>query len=111
MATLTVVDVKCIKKQDTVGQDSIHVHVDGKHLAGPLAMGTKDEKVLRNATYNFTGSATIELIEVDGSVGGSNDESLGTVTVRAAQAGPSILTGEFNRLPGAAYTINYKVTA
>jgi hypothetical protein len=111
MATLTIVDVKCVKKQDTVGQDSIHVHVDGKHLAGPFAMGKTDVVTLRDATYNFTGSANIELIEVDGSVGGSNDESLGSVTVRAAQAGPSILTGDFNRLSGADYQIRYKVTA
>jgi hypothetical protein len=111
MATLTIVDVECVKKQDTVGQDSIHVHVDGKHLAGPLAMGKGDVVGLSNATYNFTGSANIELIEVDGSVGGGNDENLGSVTVRAAQAGPAILTGEFNRLSGADYHIRYKVTA
>ena len=111
MATLTIVDVECVKKQDTVGQDSIHVHVDGKHLAGPFSMGKTDVVTLPNTTYPFTGSASIELIEVDGAYGGGNDESLGKVTASAAQAGSGILTGNFHRLSGADYHVRYKVTA
>ena len=111
MAMLTIVDVECVKKQDTVGQDSIHVHVSGTHLAGPLAMGTRDVRVLNGVTRAFTDFAIIELIEVDGAVGGGNDESLGTVTARASDAGRGILTGNFNRLNGADYHVRYRVTA
>ena len=111
MAILTIIDVECVKKQDTVGHDTIYVQVDGNYLAGPLSLGKRDVVGLSNATYNFTGSANIELIEVDGKVGGSNDENLGSVTVRAAQAGPAILSGDFNRLNGADYLIRYKITA
>ena len=111
MATLTIVDVKCVKKQDTVGQDSIHVHVDGKHLAGPFSMGKTDVATPPNATYNFTGSANIELIEVDGSVGGSNDENLGSFTVKDRPTGRDPVPADFNRLSGAAYILRYKVTA
>jgi hypothetical protein len=112
MSTLTIVDVECVKRQDTVGPDSIHVHVGGIHLAGPLAMGKKDVVTLPpNTIRQFNGSAEIELIEVDGAPGGSDDESLGKHTVTAAQAGSGILTGHFNRLSGADYHVRYRVTA
>jgi len=111
MATLTIVDVECVKKQDTVGSDSIHIHVGGNHLAGPFAMGKGDVVTLPNTTFPFKRSAEIELIEVDGAVGGSNDESLGKWTVTEAQAGRGILTGDFHRLSGADYHVRYKVTA
>ena len=111
MAMLTIVDVECVKKQDTVGQDSIHVHVNGTHEGGPYSMGTRDVRVLNGVTRAFTDFAIIELIEVDGAVGGSNDESLGTVTARATDAGRGILTGTFNRLNGASYLVRYRVTA
>jgi hypothetical protein len=111
MATLKVLTMECVKKQDTVGQDSIHVHVDGTHLAGPFAMGKTDVKVFSGATRDFTGSAILELIEVDGKFGGSNDESLGTVTVQEAQAGQGSIGCDFNRLSGADYHVEYEVIA
>ena len=109
MKTLTIVDVECVKKQDTVGRDSIHVHVNGAHLSGPLSMGTKDVITL-NAGVDFTGSADIELIEVDGSFGGSNDDHLGTVTATEAQAGLGTMSGTFHRLSGADYHIRFSVS-
>lgn len=110
MATLTFVDVECVKKQDTVGSDKIHVHVGGVHLKGPLSMGKKDVYTFPpNTNHIFNNSVEIELIEVDGAFGGSNDESLGTHTVTAAQAGGGTLTGYFHRLSGADYHLRYKV--
>jgi hypothetical protein len=105
MATLTIKEVECVKKQTTVGRDQIHVHVNGTHLVGPLTMGTKDVVTL-SATFNFTNSANIELIEEDP----GTDDNLGTVTATAAQAGLGTLSGTFHRLSGADYHIKYSVS-
>jgi hypothetical protein len=110
MATLTILDVGCIKKQDTVGHDSIIVRADGEKIAGPFPIGKGDVVPLHSVTHVFNDSVDLALIEVDGAVGGSNDEHLGSVTVKDTPTGPDPVTDNFNRLSGASYFVKYKVT-
>jgi hypothetical protein len=106
MATLKILEVECVKVQDSTGKDEISVEVDGAHLSGPHEMGRKDVITL-NATHTFTGSVAITLMEEDP----GTDDNLGTVWARESQIGQGTLTGTLHRLSGADYHIKYYVVA
>ncbi len=90
---LDLVKLKCIRKQDTVGRDEPKIVVDGRTVYGPGDIG-KGETITLNRTALFSGSAQVQLVEVDT----GNDDDMGTITVRgSAQVDRGNQVGEFHR--------------
>jgi hypothetical protein len=108
MATLTVEEIECVRKQDALlGPDEVRIDFDGSRLAGPLSM-RRNDVITVNASRSFTGSADIVLVEEDP---GDNDDVLGRRTVSDAEAGLGQREATFHELPGADYHIRYFVEA
>ena len=101
---LELVSLKCIRKQDTFGNDDPELWVNGVKSFGPGSLGKGDTVDLRPRTAMFTNVANINLIEADA----GNDDDLGTVTATASQANKGEQTGEYS-LPGSDYKLVYKV--
>lgn len=103
---LELKELKCIRKQDTVGRDEPKIVVDGKTVYGPGDIG-KGERVTLNRTALFTTSAQVQLLEVDS----GSDDDMGTITVRgSAQSGQGSQKAEFHRTH-ADYELTYTVAA
>lgn len=101
---LELKELKCVRKQDTVGDDDPKLIVDGRTVYGPGSI-KKGGKVTLNRTALFTGTAQVQLIEVDA----GSDDDMGTITVRgAAQVNRGTQTGEFQR-PHSDYELTYSV--
>ena len=101
---LELKELKCIRKQDTVGNDDPKILVDGRTVYGPGSIG-KGGKVVLNRTALFTSTAQVQLIEVDS----GSDDDMGTITVRgASQVNQGTQTGEFHRT-NADYELTYTV--
>ncbi len=107
MVELKITKLKCVKKQDSISPDEIYIKVDDKLLAGDFKMGRND-KVTPNATHKFTESAVVSVWERDKN---SRDDCLGTLKVKADQAGGRLWEKHFNALKKADYHMNYRVTA
>lgn len=103
---LELKELKCIRKQDTVGNDEPKIVVDGRTVYGPGNI-SKGGKATLNRTALFTGTAQVQLIEVDA----GSDDDMGTITVSgAAQVNRGTQTGEFHRTHSD-YELTYTVVA
>ena len=110
MATLRIVTLECVKKQDPgLGKDEVVIKVDGTTLAGPFKMGRND-KVTVNASTSFSGSTKVNLTELDSGLN-FKDDDLGTVTVKDTVAGLGDQTTDFHDLTGADYHMTFRVDA
>src|SRR5262245_54808074 len=105
MSVLTLKELQCIKKQE-VTTDQIRVKVDGNKVAGDFNMG-KDDSITLNTQVNFTGTATIKVIEVDSN---SKNEVLGSHVVRDSQAGTGQHDFHFNDSPHWDYRLTYEIS-
>lgn len=108
MSTLRIATLECVKKQESIGKDEIVIKVNGNTLAGPFEMGRND-KITVNASTSFTGSASVNLTELDSGLN-FKDDNLGTVTIKATVAGLGNQTTEFHSLKGADYHMVYSVS-
>jgi hypothetical protein len=114
--TLKLLDMKCVKRQDTVGKDTVRILVNGSTPSGPHFMVTGGEITL-NSSYNFSNGepAKIHLWEQDGPnfdphEDKNDDDYLGEVIVPATPTtNPDRVTVNFNRLSGAFYEVTYTV--
>jgi hypothetical protein len=112
MPQLRIIELECVKKQDIIGKDRVLVRVDtqqGSQKFGPFRMG-KGDKEKFDFTRDFSNDVDIRLGELDGPVGGDNDENLGKITVKVNQAGEGILTGVFDKRKGTDYHLKYRVS-
>jgi hypothetical protein len=67
----------------------------------------REQVLLNTKDYEFTGSVDVQLIEVDGQVGGNNDDRLGTRHVKDnLEVSGGLLSYE---APGTFYTLEYSV--
>ena len=99
MATLKITELKCVKLQDSISKDEIRIDVDGRRLSGPHIM--KKKKVLSlSSQRDFTGSAKIQLYEEDKN---SNDDFLGSHTVKEEEVGLGTRVAHFNARTKADY--------
>ena len=85
MATLTLKKLKCFKQEDWTGDDDIQivVHAPSRKVVWNKAMDTNQTRDLGNIKKEFSGSARIQLMEVDWPDG---DDDLGSVTVKESDA-------------------------
>ncbi|MFI5592072.1 hypothetical protein ACIA5G_43985 [Amycolatopsis sp. NPDC051758] len=104
MPELHIKNLKCVKKQDTVGKDSAILRVNGATVSGPHLLGKGDDVTL-NTLRTFTSSISVTLIEEDAGA----DDDLGTVTITDSQAGIGTLTAFFNARTHADYHMTYDV--
>ena len=104
MAELHIKTLKCVKKQDALGDDEAKLQINGSTISGPHSLG-KGETVTLNTFRTFTGSVKVTLMEEDS----GSDDNLGTVTITDTQAGIGTLTAFFNALPHADYHMTYDV--
>jgi len=107
MARIRLINIHCVKRNDLTGKDEINITLDGKKFVGPINI-QKDQKVLLNTNdREFTGSVDVQLIEVDGQVGGNDDDHLGTRHVKDnLEVSGGLLSYE---APGTFYTLEYSV--
>jgi hypothetical protein len=106
--TLHLISLKCIKKQDILGRDNVLVTAGGR-TTGPFAIRKGDDVPLE-LDRRFTGEIDITLTEVDGKVGGKNDDDLGTVTIDGEdKADAGEIPAIFNEKKGRVYHVIYEV--
>jgi hypothetical protein len=108
MAYLTLNTLICVKKQELLSKDKVHLDVGSKTVSGPHSMGKNDVVQLHTDGGEFSGSVAITLWEEDGL--GKND-NLGTVTAHDTQADLGLQTGNFHKLSGADYHLKYTVSS
>jgi hypothetical protein len=101
---IDLISLTCNKKQDAIGKDEPQLFIDGVSKFGPGSMG-KGDMVVLTGTHQFTGTATMELFDVDP----GNDDFLGSVTVTSAESGQGVQVETFDHLNHAEYTILYEV--
>jgi hypothetical protein len=101
---LQLSSLKCVRKQDTIGDDDPQLFVNGVSVYGPGSIGKGETVNLQGRTAVFTSVAHIALVEVDPGA----DDDLGVVTATAQQSGRGAQQGEYH-LPHADYQINYQV--
>ncbi|MGH8571347.1 MAG: hypothetical protein ACREX8_02065 [Gammaproteobacteria bacterium] len=106
MATITLHSMHCVKKQDSISDDDIKVILDGENVLGTIGIEKGQTVLLGDLTRPFTGSITVQLLEVDAN---SNDDDLGTEFVSDGEAGTGRHSLEFDRLNNAFYTLSYSV--
>ncbi|MFQ5462503.1 MAG: carboxypeptidase regulatory-like domain-containing protein [Phycisphaerae bacterium] len=108
MATLTIKKIKCIEQEDWTGDDDIKivVHAATRREVWRGAMDTGQMRNLGNLEAEFTGSARIQLLEVDWPDG---DDNLGSVTVNESAAAAVDYEARFTR-DDANYTVWYRVS-
>ncbi len=104
--TIELISLTCNKKQD-VDKDEPQLYIDGVSKFGPGKMSKGETEILTGRTFDFTGTATMELFEVDP----GNDDFLGSIQVTSSQAGAGVQVGKFDFLKHAEYTITYEVVA
>ncbi len=104
---LELVKLHCSRKQDTVGPDEPKIIVDGRTLYGPGDLGKGETVYLTGRSALFTGSAQVDLKEVDQ----SQDDDLGSASISgASDAGQGDLKREFHRT-NSDYELTYRVVA
>lgn len=109
MATLTLKKLKCFKQEDWTGDDDIQivVHTSSRKVVWNKAIDTNQTCDLGNLKEEFSGSARIQLMEVDWPDG---DDDLGSVTVKESDAAAVDIEGKFTQ-DDANYTLWYRVSA
>ena len=107
MARIRLISIHCVNRNDLEGEDETIIKLDGKKFVGPINIH-QDQKVLLNTKdYEFTGNVDVQLVEVDGQVGGNNDDPLGTRHVKDhLEVNGGLLSYE---APGTFYTLEYSV--
>jgi hypothetical protein len=103
MATITLNSLKCVKLQDSISEDEIEVRINGIKVGGPYGVH-KGDTVQLGQSKSFTGSTTVQLVELDGN---SRPDNLG---IRTVDDDP--VTGvnlNFDAANKAFYTVNYTV--
>ena len=76
MTEVHIKTLTCVKKQDTVGKDSVVLKIGGRTIGGPYLMA-KGDSLSPNVTEPFTSSVQVTLMEEDA----GTDDNLGTVTI------------------------------
>jgi len=104
MATITLNSLHCVKLQDSVSEDEIEVRIGGIKVAGPIGVH-KGGTVSLTATQPFTGSTSVQLVEIDGN---HTPDNLGSVPVADTPVTDGNLV--FDALKHAYYTVNYTVS-
>ena len=107
MARIRLIRIHCVNKNDVNKEDEININLDGKKFAGTYNI-RQDQKVLLNSKdYEFTGTVDVQLVEVDGQVGGNNDDRLGTRHIKDnLEVRDGLVSYE---APGTYYTLEYSV--
>ena len=107
MARIRLINIHCVKRNDLTGEDEININLDGRKFVGPINI-QKGQKVLLNTNdHEFTGTVDVQLVEVDGKVGGNDDDPLGTRHVKDnLEVSGGLLSYE---APGTFYTLEYSV--
>ncbi|MDH3683051.1 MAG: hypothetical protein OEV40_24250 [Acidimicrobiia bacterium] len=108
MATLNIIQVRCIDRQDRVGPDKFSVYIDGRKHAGEFTIGA-DETLLLNTAYEFQGRADVELWEEDSGTG--NDDKLGGFWAEEGEIGDGELEKSFSFARRGDYNMWYEVKA
>ena len=103
MSTITLLSMKCVELQDSISEDEIEVRLNGSKVVGPIGVH-KNETVTLNASRNFTGTVTVQLVELDSN---SAEDDLGLHVVGAAIDSGTLLFDKANK---ATYTLSYRVT-
>ena len=108
MATLTIKKIKCFEQEDWTGDDDIKivVHAATRCEIWRGAMDTGQLRNLGSLTAEFSGSARIQLVEVDWPDG---DDDLGSVTVNESASAAVDYEGRFTQ-DDASYTVWYRVS-
>jgi len=105
MATLELISLHCVRKQDVTGYDEPQLFVEGKSVYGPGRVNKGQTITLSPLTVKFNGAAEVRLMEVNP----KKDKQIGPeFKVNTDQAGKT-LTHEFHT-SGAHYKLKYKVT-
>ena len=107
MARIRLINIHCVNRNDVSGQDEINIILDGKKFAGPINIHQGQKVLLNTKDHEFTGSVDVQLVEVDGQVGGNNDDHLGTRHVKDnLEVSGGLLSYE---APSTFYTLEYSV--
>ncbi|WP_182885948.1 hypothetical protein [Microbispora sp. H10885] len=104
--TIELISLTCNKKQD-VDKDEPELFIDGVSKFGPGSMKKGDTAILTGRSATFTGTATMELFEVDN----GQDDFLGSAQVTSAQADGNVHVATFDFRNHAKYTLLYEVTS
>ena len=111
MAELDILNLTCVKKQDSNAKDEVSLYLDGTKVFGPQKMSPGDRIPIPLANQSFTGLIGVELLEEDPPSGGNLQ--LGAFTVPDSLAtlpGSVDHFGVFdNQLPDAFYYVEYHV--
>jgi len=112
MATIKIKSLKCSELQSTGTVDDIEVRVGGKKVAGPIGVHKKVTVQLGGIPVNFTGSTTVQLLELDGDLNDPNYSKADDLGTRPVSDDPDTDNNlVFDDLKHATYTLNYSVTS
>src|ERR1700750_2455687 len=107
MARLRLIRIHCVEKNDINKQDEININVDEKKFVGTINLNQGQQVLLQSKDYEFSGEAKVQLVEVDGQVGGNNDDDLGT---RHIKDDLEVINGLVSyQRPSTYYTLEYSV--
>jgi len=112
MATIKINSFKCVELQDAVPPDFIELRVGGKKVAGPIGVQKGLRVQLGGIPVNFTGSTTVQLLELDGDLNDPNYSKADDLGTRSVSDDPDTDNNlDFDDLKHAFYTLNYSVTS
>lgn len=109
MAKLRLIDLKCNETEDSTGADEAYLRVRGREI-WKSSMNDGDSEDLTHLDpddHRFTSTIKLELLDEDSGIFDSDDH-LGSVTIKATDAGKGERTHTF-RGDGANYTLTYEV--
>jgi hypothetical protein len=107
MARIRLISIHCVNRNDISGEDEININLDKKKFAGPINIHQGQKVLLNTKDHEFTDNVDVQLVEVDGQVGGNNDDRLGT---RHVKDNLEVIGGLVSyEAPGTFYTLEYSV--
>ena len=107
MARIRLISIHCVDRNDISGEDEINIKVDGRKFAGTFNIHQDQKVLLQTKDYEFTGTVDVQLVEVDGQVGGKNDDPIGIRRVKDnLEVSGGLLSYE---APSTFYTLEYSV--
>lgn len=106
MASLQLINIKCIKKQDSISPDEPYITLDNSIVySGSRFKKDVTRDLQSKPPYEFENQVNMKLYEKDRN---SRDDFLGEVVILASQTGRR--SARFNERSGADYEIFYEVS-